>query len=303
MGLTGSRTPTAPKPAITPVEGTPTAADLVSYLNRTAAGITALESRDLDLDVQSGRQSFGLSGTLFCQKPKNFRMVAKMPALRRDVADFGSNDREFWYWISENQPPYLFHCSYEELDRGDVRLPFPLKPDWVLEALGMGAPAPVGTPEEEQARRRTLDVRKSGEKGRSYFDLIERTVTPQGQWATKITRFHNGNASGNTPQVVGYYLYDGRNQLICQAAVIDVQTDPATQVKVPHKMKLEWPGMQPPVSLTLTLGDIVVNSPRTDAAANPELFTRPTKRGVQTFDLARQAQDGPPTAIRRAGLR
>src|SRR5947209_6111053 len=66
MGLTGSRTPPAPKPALTPTEGTPTAADLVGYLNRTAAGITALESRDLDLDVQSGKQSFGLSGTLFC---------------------------------------------------------------------------------------------------------------------------------------------------------------------------------------------------------------------------------------------
>src|SRR4051812_86325 len=130
-GLTGSRTPTPP-PQTALIPETPTPEQLVAHLNGSAARLTALESRRLDIDVQADKQSLpGLKGTLFCQKPKNFRMMAKLMAV--DQADFGSNDQEFWFWIKHNEPPYLYHCNYTDLERG-VRMPFPFQPEWVLEA-------------------------------------------------------------------------------------------------------------------------------------------------------------------------
>ena len=100
------------------------------------------------------------------------KATAARPALARKVADFGSNDREFWYWISEDKPPNLYHCSYSDLSRGNVRLPFPLHPDWILEALGMSAPAPT---DQDPARGRTLKVQKSDNN--KFINMYEETTS------------------------------------------------------------------------------------------------------------------------------
>jgi hypothetical protein len=300
MGLTGSRRPAAPVQQAY-IDRTPTAHELVAYLNANAGRLRSLDSHDLDLDVQAGKQSFGLRGTLLCQKPKNFRLQAKMPALSKTVADFGSNDQEFWYWIEQDRPPFLYHCAYADLERGNVVLPFPLRPDWVLEALGLGAPAPVGTPEQEQARGRTLTVRMRPDK--RHVDLIERTTSPQGQPVVKLTVFNNFNAEGTTPQVAEYLLYDAQNQQqpLCRARVEKVHYDAASQAVVPEKMRIEWPSQQ--LALTLTLGEIQVNNPKTDYAFNKKLFTRPQLRGVREHDLARGLPSMTPAGIQRAGFR
>src|SRR4051812_21653697 len=70
----GNSTRPTPPPAANPLTQTPTADDLVGYLNRNAARITAVEARDLDIDIKAQNQAIGLSGTLYCQQPKNFRM-------------------------------------------------------------------------------------------------------------------------------------------------------------------------------------------------------------------------------------
>lgn len=302
MGLTGNRTP-APTPQAyfnKPQDQPPTPEALVTYLNKNAAKVSALESRDLDIDAQQGKQSLpSLSGVLYCQKPQNFRMKAKI--FGNEEADFGSNSQEFWYYIKRDNPPYLNHCSYADLERGNVNLPFPLKPDWILETLGMSAPAPMGTPEQEQARSRSLRVVMR--EGGKYIDLYEQTTSTQGQPVMKLTVFNNFNAYPERPapnqlykpQVAQHVLYDARQQPICLANVIDVQYDAANAVMVPHKVKLEWPGMQ--LSLTLTLREVAVNRPKTDA---PDLFQRP--KGYRAFDLARGTLDGAPaSSILRAG--
>ena len=111
---------------------------------------------------------------MICQKPRNFRLSAK--ALGNTAADLGSNDREFWFWISKNEPPYLYHCSYEDYARG-VRMPLPFQPDWIVEALGVGEYDPA----------KNYRVVPSG----AGVDLVEET-TSQGQPVRKITRLARG---------------------------------------------------------------------------------------------------------------
>src|SRR5256885_2688306 len=89
MRKPGGAAPVAPAPT-----GTPTVEDLVGHLNRTAAPIQALDSRDLAIEGRQGLQSIGLAGSLHCEKPKNFRLLAK--AAGHMEADFSSNDPEFW---------------------------------------------------------------------------------------------------------------------------------------------------------------------------------------------------------------
>src|SRR5437868_9241594 len=105
---------------------TPTTVQLVGYLNQNAQKVRSLECLDLDLDCHQGLQSFGLRGKLVCEQPHKFRLIAD--ALGNRAVDMGSNDQEFWYWISKAEPPYLVHCSYEDLKRGTARMPFPFQP-------------------------------------------------------------------------------------------------------------------------------------------------------------------------------
>jgi hypothetical protein len=295
MGLSTNRTP--PPPPAGPLYTTlPTTQEIVGYLNKATAKVTSLESRDVDMDISADGQTVGVHGTMYCEKPRNFRLRAKKPVVGGEAADFGSNDQEFWYWIYNDKPPDLYHCSYADLSRGNVRLPFPLHPDWMLEALGVAAPAPMGTPEEEQARGRTLEVRQSQDK--KYVLLYERTTSIQGQPVTKVTMLNNFEARGTTPQVVGHYLYDTRTQQkICQATVTKVQYDAASGAIVPQKIEIEWPAMK--LTLAMTLSEVVVNSPT--LANNTKLFTRPHRPDIREVDLARGASPMTPTGIQRAG--
>ena len=294
MGLSTSRNPT-PSATGKLLDETPSAADLVAYLNRQAALVNSLATTDLDLDIKADGQSIGVHGDLHCQKPRSFRLRAKKPITRDVAADFGSNDQEFWYWTSEDRPPDLYHCSYADLSQGNVRLPFPLHPDWVMEALGVGAPAPVGKPEDEQARGRTLTVKKSPDN--RFVDLFEQTRSIQGQVVTKVTRFNNVNASGTRPQIAGYFLYDARNQMLCEARVTKVQYDSASGATVPHVIEIKWPSMK--LSIVMTLDKVKVNSG--NLASNPKLFSRPAYSGVREVDLARGAPLMSPAGVQRAG--
>ncbi len=122
--------------------GLPTAAEVVAHLNQNAQSIHALEVQDVAIDVnQGGLQEWRVYGQIYFQKPRNFRLVAE--ALRQSEADFGSNDKEFWYWLKRNDPPALFHCSYEELAR--VRaFPLPFHPDWIADGLALNELDPSG---------------------------------------------------------------------------------------------------------------------------------------------------------------
>ena len=72
--------------------------------------------------------------------------------LGKSAVDIGSNNDEFWYWISQDNPPYLYHCAYKDLATGKVNVPFPFQPDMVVAALGIAEYDPKGKYElREQA--------------------------------------------------------------------------------------------------------------------------------------------------------
>src|SRR2546423_13376585 len=95
-----------------PPPRTPTVPELVRYLNTNAQNVQSVQA-SVDMDAQQDRQPVSLGGFLACQKPRNFRLKAKV--MSQPAVDIGSNDDEFWYWINKNDPPYVFHCTYRDL--------------------------------------------------------------------------------------------------------------------------------------------------------------------------------------------
>ncbi len=284
--LSGSRDN---RPAAGPVNTqTPTADKLINYVNANAARVESLESTDLGLEVKQGSQGGGLSGALFCQKPRNFRLRAK--AVGKPMADFGSNDDEFWYWISQDKPPYLYHCSYADFSKGNVPLPFPFQPDWVLETLGM---ATLKNPVEN------FRVDKKGDK----WELIERDSSLQGRPVFKATVFDARNTSGNMPQITQYRLHDEKGEAVAIADVLSVRRDAATGATVPTHVKLRWPGQKgvPTIEMEMKLDGLKVHSGPVVAQRSPELFQRPNNATAPSFDLATGRLDGTSSGLQSTG--
>src|SRR5438270_3242654 len=119
----------------------PTPAQLVAYMNKNAQLVQSIKSTKVEIQATQGKDTVGLEGSLFCQKPRNFRLRADV--VGKPAVDIGSNDSEFWFWISQDKDPAdgvarVHYCSYQDMAAGKVRLPFPFQPDMIVAALGMG---------------------------------------------------------------------------------------------------------------------------------------------------------------------
>lgn len=291
MRNTGTNT----APTYLPVQ--PQAADLIRKLNENAAQLSAIEADSVAIEIKGGGAAqVGVNGVLHCQKPQNFRLVAK--AVGKQVADIGSNSNEFWFWNSEDRPAYLYHCSYAAFKEGGIAVPFPLQPEWVLETLGMASYDPNGT-----YTVRPLNDQKDPKGPPRLLELIQNTTGPGGRPIQKVTVFNNFNATGKTPQIVAHRVFS-QDRLVCQARIISVNRKQG--VEVPYELELHFPGpqSQPSQSLTmqLKLGDMRVNGADADAARNPRLYERPKFQGVPDYDLARGTpRAAMPTGIQQTG--
>jgi hypothetical protein len=253
---------------------------LVYYLNEKAKLASSVKAR-VSIDAKQGRQALGLDGNMACQKPRDFRLKAKV--VGQPAVDIGSNKDEFWYWISKAKPPYVFHCSYPELATGKVDVPFPFQPDMVLIALGMQEYDATGKFELKEFQR--------------YLELSQEATSPQGEKVQRVIVFNRMMARRGEPQVIAYLLKDAKGQLVCQARIHSVQDDRTTGATIPTKVTIEWPAQE--VKMTLSLSDIQVNA--LNAAQSAQLFSRSELSSLDSFDLARRALDNPGGASRAGG--
>jgi hypothetical protein len=260
----------------------PEAKQLVGYLNRNAdalKGDEALLCQNLSIDCKADSQAVGLGGTMMCQKPRNFRLMAKV--VGQPAVDIGSNDQEFWYWISKNNPPYLFHCSYEALQRG-ANIPLPFQPDMVVAALGLA--------HYDENKKYELKVPPRAQ----YFELIEQTVSPQGQPIQKVVVFNRTRVDAPNPQVIAHVLRDAQGKTICQATIRRVQMNRETGVAYPQEVIFNWPAQK--IEMKMQLNDLKVEKLSPEKVA--KVFSR---RGLsyQTYDLAARTVDG--AGLQQAG--
>ena len=242
------------------------AAGLVNYLNTNAGRIRTMRVEDMSIDVTMGNQPIGLRGRVYAERERNFRM--KVNAFGKDEVDIGSNRDEFWFWAAKNPEPYQYFCSYDDLNQGRVQsMPLPVQPEWVMEAMGMGA---YGEP-----TRYTLEPNDS-----HTVRLVEKTRSPQGKPVRKVIVMNRKETKAPTPQVTAFLLIDeATNKEICSAHITATKVDRDTGAIVPYKMELRMPGQN--MKMTLKLDGMTVNS-QIPATA----FARQTMSGVESFNLA-----------------
>ncbi|MEY4191063.1 MAG: hypothetical protein RIR17_1799 [Planctomycetota bacterium] len=252
---------------------TPSAQQLVAYLNNNGQRVQAIQCNQVSIDAKQGNQTApGLDGLMVCQKPRNFRLKAKV--IGQPAVDIGSNNQEFWYWISKVEPvPYVFHCNYDELDKGNVRLPFPFHPDMIVSALGMG--------EYDPSKQYEVKVNQQN------IELVEPVAIYQGKQVRKSTVFQRKAISQGKYQVAGHILRDIQGREICNATVYEVQQSRETGAILPQRIKIVWP--EEKMEMLLRLNDMQVTTVTPDRAER--LFSRNDLSSLPGFDLARWAPD------------
>ena len=243
-------------PAAVSKTGKPTAPDLVAYLNHNAQLVQSIKSPRLEIQAKQGNDSIGLDGSLFCEKPRNFRLRGKVAGV--DAVDIGSNNEEFWFWISQGKDEdgvaRVHYCSYADMAAGKARMPFPFQPDMIVAALGMGDYDP----------QKEYTIREDAKT----VSLVEKAVSAQGLAVQKVTQFNKITVGPNKPQVIAYYLLDDKGNEICRASVLEVQT--IGSAVVPKHVKLVWRTQQ--IEMSMRLFETEVN--KIDAPSAAKLFSR-----------------------------
>ena len=257
----------------------PSAAQMVEYLNDNARRINAIQCNSVAIDCKQGNQNApGLDGMVVLQKPNLFRLKAKV--LGQNAVDLGSNQEEFWYWISKADPPYVFHCSHAAMAAGQVRMPFPFQPEMILAALGIA----------EYDPNKNYEVKANGQ----LAELRERVTSPQGKTVSRVTVFQRAPAQAGKPQVLGHILYDEAGKVICSVQVQDIQVVRQTGAVLPQKVVFQWPDQQ--VEMVMRFGEFVNTEITPDRSA--ALFSRRDLGSLPGFDLARWAPDEPAPGAR-----
>jgi hypothetical protein len=268
----------------TPVAGTPQSVeDLVKYLNDNSSRLQNVRAQDIGLEVRKGiLPPVTLRGTMVCEQPRNFRLAATF--MEHSELDLGSNQEEFWFWIKRGAP-YQFHCSYRAAEEGRVqKLPLPIRPDWIMEVLGMANFGPASR-YERVVKPQTIE-------------LVERTRSPQGTPVTKIMVIRRRRSVAPTPQVTDFLLLDGRtNKEICSAHVERVEVVGSMMGVLPRDVVIHYPDEN--VKMAFHMAHV---EPNIQLPANFTAFMRQPLRGIPSVDLATGQIDGQPSGLQRTRL-
>jgi hypothetical protein len=263
------------------------AAELLADHNANAERVQSVEARPW-INVANRTRMAGVNGKLAMERPRNFKLDISAGPLGQEVADIGSNEREFWFWVKDSPEKAVFYCNYDE--SGSSPLPSAFQPDWIVEALGLRvftsteAAAIQVVPGRDPGTVVLIQKQRSGKAD----TVIKETVLAE---STRRIREHRVYASDH-------------KTLLARASISEYKDYPLPAgsegaektVYLPLKFKLEWP--QEKMALEVGLRDVKVNTTFTQARREL-LFVEPVMAGIGREDLAkRSALASDPTSIR-----
>ena len=210
-----------------------------------------------------------LSATLAVRAPHSLRLRVALPLGAGDVLDLGSNDEHFWMWMKDGQATPVMTVRHDEFDQvaRAAPMPIPVHPDWLMEVLGV---IPLD-PEEYEL------VRPGGNQ--PYVDLVATRVSPDGERVQRIVRVNPRHGL-----IVEHRLQKLNGELLAKAALAEHYQDPASKAVVPRVIIVDLVAEGRPMSLTLTLDGMDVNS--ASLATEDYLWAIPDIPGSERVDMA-----------------
>ena len=268
----------------------------VAEHNKNADRIQTLEAKpSIDIHGRMGRVTRAhAEGRLALERPRNFKLELSSTGGRKE-ADLGSNDEEFWFWVSSEKA--IYWCNYADLDSSAVAVTY--QPDWIIEALGLKPISPqeaakikVGVGDVRGTTKLVFPATKSGNETFMRMMIVDNR--------TKRIREHR--------------IYGGDQQapsassrsLLAQAEVsnfVEYDTGSADSTDrqscyLPQNVKLDWKRDQ--LMLDVLMQSVKVN--QFDPSRSAAIFIEPEVPGHERRNLAelnRADRKGSQTKVRQ----
>jgi hypothetical protein len=212
------------------------------------------------------------------ERPRGFKLDLRAP-MNGKVADIGSNDKEFWFWVSDKKDKKIYVCDYQDVK--DSQLAVTYQPDWIVEAMGLREISP---------RDAATIAARPGEK-EGELVLTQARNDNRGGMLTKETIVYKDSG-----RIKEHRLWAGPKKdpkdLLARATVIRHQEitlkptdeDPSgATIQLPEIFKLEWVAEK--FALEVTMSEVKVNTvfaPEQRTA----LFKEPEIAGITRVNLA-----------------
>jgi hypothetical protein len=258
----------------------------VAEHNRNAELIQSMQSSPT-IKVQSSLIKAVADGKLAVVRPHNFKLEVSA-GMNQSMANIGSNDEEFWFWVKNEKDPSIYWCDYSKVESSALAVTY--QPEWIIQALGLN---PI-TPEEAAA----IKVRPTNEPDAT---ALEFPPTKNGGETYRRIMI----VSNYTRRIKEHRLYSGQT-LLAQADVsrykdFDLEKSESGAFQtcyLPESLKLEWKKDQ--LTLNVLLKDVLVN--QFDSSRAAAIFVEPVIPGYERVNLAEMARTGPGdkrTTVRR----
>jgi hypothetical protein len=251
---------------------------IIALINKNSENIKSLESEPA-IEASTEGESHNLRGRMRMERDKDFRLY--ITALGRSVADIGSNEKGFWFWVKDQDKKEnnIYVCDYEHV--ASSRLAVTMQPEWIMEAMGLREINP-----REAA---TIDARPGEIKGQLLLTQLRKGAN--GATYTKETLVNESNG-----EIIEHRLYSGasnsKKELLARAtiksykkrAITPKPGDEEIIVLLPDHFTLEWVAEK--FKLDITMGNKTQINPRFSKETVAEVFAEPTIPGANRIDLA-----------------
>ncbi|MFM7039007.1 MAG: hypothetical protein ACKO2L_14940 [Planctomycetaceae bacterium] len=236
-----------------------TAGEVVSHLNSQSEQLRAWRCGDTKVYLRMPGLPMPqrLSGSLACEAPGRFRLVAGNVVGVH--ADLGANEEQGWVYVKPGESMVLTWRHEDSWMLSELMPGFPqLDPAWLMQLLGV---EPISA-EDFQL--------EAAPEGAQEFWL---TAGGSGLSGVERRRIRVDRQRG---EVREQQLCGSADEVLVQAVMTDYRGNPGE--RLPHQLRLSFP--QTDTELTLTLGRIEVNS-----ALSSNLWQAPTGGSAQVVDL------------------
>ena len=265
-------------------KNTVTVTKFIAQHNRNAQAVRSLQAAPRIEAIVDGRR-YRVNGQMAMERPKNFKLELK--ATMGKVADIGSNDQGFWFWVKDNKEKAIYVCDHDHVNASPLAIT--LQPDWIIEAMGLR--------EIPKREADTISAKPGDTPGTLLLTQFRKDA--KGDTLTKETVVNETNG-----HILEHRLYSGaKKELLARATVSQylrkemASTEPdssETIVELPEKFRLDWLVEKFTLDVTMGNDDTVRINPQFAEDRKVALFTEPTISGTTRLNLAQLG--GAPTA-------
>ena len=264
--------------------------EFIAEHNRNAESITSLEAKP-SIGLRSRLKGGQGDGRLAMVRPRNFKLEISGP-MNKTLANIGSNDDEFWFWVQNSDDPSIYWCKYAELESSALSVAF--QPDWIIETFGL---KPI-TPEEADAIRvgRTSDPNASAllfPPTKSHGETFQRVMIVS-NYTRRIKEHHIYEVSGSRETLVAQAVVSSYKDFELEKS----ESGAFQSCYIPENVRLDWKKDQ--LQLDVVLQEVKVN--QFDSARADRVFVEPEYPGYKRVNLAEMTRAAPRdkgTTVRR----